>query len=118
MTKKKSDSYVEPNERKLVYKNKTKNPFILFWNWGWNIYYDSPEVWNYLIVGGLTTVLAITTKLILLKTIFDQKDGLQLQLAEIISWIIAVLFAYITNRMFVFKSKDKNVFKYTIIFAE
>lgn len=111
MTKKKSDSYVEPNERKLVYKNKTKNPFVLFWNWGWNIYYDSPEVWNYLIVGGLTTVLAITTKLILLKTIFDQKDGLQLQLAEIISWIIAVLFAYITNRMFVFKSKDKNVFK-------
>ena len=111
MTKKKSDSYVEPNERKLVYKNKTKNPFIIFWNWGWNIYYDSPEVWNYLIVGGLTTVLAITTKLILLKTIFDQKDGLQLQLAEIISWIIAVLFAYITNRIFVFQSKSKEYIK-------
>ena len=111
MAKKKSNSYVEPKDRKLVYKKQTKNPILLFWNWGWNIYYDAPEVWNYLIVGGLTTVLAIVTKLLLLKTVFDQTDGLQLQLAEIVSWTIAVLFAYVTNRIFVFKSKDKNVFK-------
>lgn len=113
----KSNSYVEPNNRKLVYKKKTKNPILLFWNWGWNIYYDNPEVWNYLIVGGLTTVLSITVKLLLLKTIFDQTDGLQLQLAEIISWIIAVLFAYVTNRIFVFKSKSKNIIKELINFT-
>ncbi len=115
--KKKSDSYVEPNLRKLVYKNKTRNPFIIFWNWGWNIYYDNPEVWNYLIVGGLTTVVAIGSKLLLLKTLFDQTNGIQLQLAEIISWIIAVSFAYITNRIFVFKSKSKNIFKELINFT-
>ena len=113
----KSNSYVEPNNRKLVYKKKTKNPILLFWNWGWNIYYDNPEVWNYLIVGGLTTVLSIAVKLLLLKTVFDQTDGLQLQLAEIVSWIIAVLFAYVTNRIFVFKSKSKNIIKELINFT-
>jgi putative flippase GtrA len=113
----KSNSYVEPNNRKLVYKKKTKNPILLFWNWGWNIYYDNPEVWNYLIVGGLTTVLSITVKLLLLKTVFDQTDGLQLQLAEIVSWIIAVLFAYVTNGIFVFKSKSKNIIKELINFT-
>ena len=75
------------------------------------------KVWNYLIVGELTTVLAVTTTLVLLKTVFDQTDGLQLQLAEIVSWIIAVLFAYITNRIFVFKSKDKNIIREFISFT-
>ena len=108
MEKKKSNSYVEPKNRKLIYKKKTINPILLFWNWGWNIYYDNPEVWNYLIVGGLTTVLNIITKLLLLKTVFDQTNGVELQLAEIVSWVVAVTFAYVTNRLFVFKSKNKN----------
>ena len=114
---KKSDSYVDKANRKLVYKKTTKNPILLFWNWGWNIYYDNPEVWNYLIVGGLTTVLAIVSKLLLLKFIFDQTDGVELQLAEIVSWVIAVLFAYTTNRIFVFKSKDKNIVREFISFT-
>lgn len=116
MEKKKSNSYVEPKNRKLIYKKKTINPILLFWNWGWNIYYDNPEVWNYLIVGGLTTVLNIITKLLLLKTVFDQTNGVELQLAEIVSWVVAVTFAYVTNRLFVFKSKNKNIFKEVINF--
>ena len=111
MEKKKSDSYVKPENRKLIYKKKTKNPILLFWNWGWNIYYDNPEVWNYLIVGGLTTLIAIVSKLVLLKTLLDQTNGLELQIAEVISWILAVSFAYITNRIFVFKSKSKKILK-------
>lgn len=63
---------------------------------------------NYLIVGGLTTIVGVGSKLLLLFTILDQTNGLQLQIAEIISWILAVLFAYITNRIFVFKSKVKG----------
>lgn len=106
------------DERKLVYKKKTKNPILLFWNWGWNIYYDNPEVWNYLIVGGLTTVIAIASKLILLKTFLDQTNGVELQIAEVISWILAVTFAYIANRIFVFKSKSKNIIKEIIKFVE
>lgn len=69
------------------------------------LYRKYAEIINYLIVGGLTTVIAIGTKFILLILFLDQTNGLQLQIAEIISWILAVLFAYIANRIFVFKSK-------------
>ncbi len=34
-----------------------------------------------------------------------------MQAANIFSWICAVTFAYITNRVFVFKSKEKNKLK-------
>lgn len=91
-------------EKKLIIKGHDKNPFVKFWNWGWNIYYKNPEVWNYLIVGGLTTVIAVGSKLALLFTVLDQTNAIELQIAEIISWIIAVIFAYVTNRVFVFKS--------------
>ena len=32
-------------------------------------------------------------------------------MANIISWVIAVGFAYVTNRIYVFKSKEKNYLK-------
>lgn len=73
-----------------------------------NLYKKYEEQINYLIVGGLTTIVGVGSKLLLLFTILDQTNGLQLQIAEIISWILAVLFAYITNRIFVFKSKVKG----------
>lgn len=77
-----------------------------------DLYKKYEEIVNYLIVGGLTTVVAIGSKLLLLFTVLDQKNGLELQIAEIISWLLAVLFAYIANKKFVFKSKtsgSKNV---------
>ena len=73
------------------------------------LYKKYEEIINYLIVGGLTTVVAIGSKLLLLFTILDQKNGLELQIAEIISWALAVLFAYITNKKFVFKSNASPV---------
>lgn len=98
-------------EKKLIIKGHEKNPFVKFWNWGWGIYYKNPEIWNYLIVGFLTTVVSLAIKWSLLFTILDAKDALQVQIAVIISWIGAVGFAYVTNRIFVFKSKSKNYFK-------
>ena len=68
-----------------------------------DLYKKYEEVVNYLIVGGLTTVVAIGSKLLLLFTVLNQKNGLELQIAEIISWILAVAFAYIANKKFVFK---------------
>ncbi len=73
-----------------------------------NLYKKYEEVINYLIIGGLTTIVGVGSKLLLLFTILDQTDGIQLQIAEIISWVLAVLFAYFTNRIFVFKSKVKG----------
>ena len=74
----------------------------------WNLYKKYEEIVNYLVVGGLTTVVAIGSKLLLLFTILDQTNGLELQIAEIISWFLAVTFAYVTNRIFVFKSKTSG----------
>ena len=74
----------------------------------WNLYKNYEEILNYLVVGGLTTIVAIGSKLLLLATILDQTNGLELQIAEIISWFLAVTFAYVTNRIFVFKSKTKG----------
>lgn len=107
---KKKKNSIPDKDRKLIIR-KGNNIFVKFWNWGWNIYYDNPELWNYLIVGGLTTVLAIGSKLLLLHTVFDQTNGLELQYAEIVSWVIALIFAYVCNRLFVFKSKTKNIIK-------
>ena len=98
-------------KNKLIIKGHDKNPLVKFWNWGWNIYYKNPEIWNYLIVGVLTTVVSLAIKWGLLFTILDAKNGFQVQVAVVASWIGAVIFAYITNRIFVFKSKSKNYLK-------
>lgn len=98
-------------KNKLIIEGHNKNPLVKFWNWGWNIYYKNPEIWNYLIVGVLTTVVSLAIKWGLLFTILDAKNGFQVQVAVIVSWIGAVIFAYITNRIFVFKSKSKNYLK-------
>ena len=98
-------------KNKLIIEGHDKNPLVKFWNWGWNIYYKNPEIWNYLIVGVLTTVVSLAIKWGLLFTILDAKNGFQVQVAVVASWIGAVIFAYITNRIFVFKSKSKNYLK-------
>ena len=72
------------------------------------LYKKYQEIINYLIVGGLTTIVGVGSKLLLLFTILDQTNGLELQIAEIISWVLAVAFAYITNKVFVFHSKTKG----------
>lgn len=84
----------------------------------WGIYKKHEEVFNYLIIGFLTTVVNLVTKYLLLFTIFDASNPTQLQITVIISWIVAVLFAYITNRKIVFKSKEENITKELVKFFE
>lgn len=104
-------------EKKLIIKHHTNNIFIRFWNWGWNIYYKNPEIWNYLIVGFLTTIVSLVTYFICTNTFLNPKNPFDLQIANIISWVLAVIFAYITNRIFVFKSKSKKIIKEVISFT-
>lgn len=80
------------------------------------LYKKYEEVINYLIFGVLTTVVSLATKYLLLFTILDAKNSIQLQIAVIVSWITACTFAYITNRIWVFKSKSKNILKEAISF--
>ncbi|MBR0134306.1 GtrA family protein [Candidatus Saccharibacteria bacterium] len=75
------------------------------------LYKEHREIANYLIVGGLTTLISLVVKYLLLFTILDAKNDLQLQIAVIISWIISVAFAYWANRKYVFESKSKDYAK-------
>lgn len=81
-----------------------------------NLYKKYEEIINYLIVGGLTTVVSLVTYFICVHTFLDATQPFELQVANIISWIFAVIFAYITNRIFVFKSKSKNYIKEIVSF--
>ena len=75
------------------------------------IYNKYTEQINYLIFGFLTTVISIGSYYILVCTILDPKKPIQLQIANVISWITCVTFAYITNRKYVFKSKNNQIIK-------
>ena len=80
------------------------------------LYKKYKEIINYLIFGVLATAISLGVKWGLLFTVLDQSNGFQLQLAVIISWILAFLFAYFTNRNYVFESKNKNKLKEFISF--
>ncbi len=69
------------------------------------------EVIMYLIFGVLTTVVSLIVYYALIFTILNPENAIQLQIANIISWIAGVAFAYVTNRKFVFESKEKNKLK-------
>lgn len=75
------------------------------------LYEKYKEIINYLIVGGLTTVVGLATYWICTSTFLSPEVAWQLQLANVISWVLAVAFAYFTNRKFVFESKEKNKIK-------
>ena len=69
------------------------------------------EIFRYLIVGGLTTVVSLSVYYGCVLTVLDPKNPLQLQAANIISWIAAVTFAFFANRIFVFRSTGEGVLR-------
>lgn len=78
----------------LIYKEQIKK-----------LYKKNKEVINYIIVGALTTLVSISSYWLIR---FVLKNYIIL---SILSWICAVSFAYITNRLFVFESKEEDIVK-------
>ena len=72
------------------------------------LYQKYKELINYLIVGGLTTVVSLTVYYGCVLTFLNPEVAVQLQVANVLSWIAAVTFAYFTNRKYVFESKNEN----------
>ena len=75
------------------------------------LYLKYKEIINYLIFGVLTTVVSLATYYICVYTFLNPDNSLQLQVANIVSWIAGVTFAYITNRKFVFESEEQEKLK-------
>ncbi|MEI3529904.1 MAG: GtrA family protein [Bacilli bacterium] len=74
-----------------------------------NIYLKYEEIINYLIVGVLTTVVSLGSYYLCVYTFLNPNISWQLQIANVISWVCAVTFAYFTNRKYVFKSHNDNI---------
>ena len=71
---------------------------------------------RYLIVGILTTVVSLGTYYGCVFTFLNPENALQLQLANVLSWIIAVTFAYVMSRIYVFQSKQENILREMVAF--
>ncbi len=69
-----------------------------------DLYKKYKKIINYLIFGGLATVVNFITYIISVR-IF----GIDKVLSSGIAWFFSVLFAYITNKIFVFESKTKGI---------
>ena len=74
-----------------------------------DIYKKHKEGFNYLIFGGLTTLLSLLVYYAVTFTFLNPDNTIELQIANILSWIFGFLFAYFTNRKYVFESKNKKV---------
>ncbi len=71
-----------------------------------NIYKKNKEIINYLIFGVLTTLVNI-----IVFEISANWIHIHYLVSNIIAWFLSVLFAYITNRKYVFESNDKEIGK-------
>ena len=68
------------------------------------------EIIMYAIMGILTTIINIIAF-----TICEKTFGITALISNIIAWVVAVIFAYITNKLFVFESKS---FKKEVLIKE
>ena len=73
------------------------------------LYMRYKEIVHYLIVGVLTTVVSLGVYYGLVLTVLDPGNPLQLQMANILSWIAAVTFAYVMSRKYVFESHSAKI---------
>lgn len=65
----------------------------------------------YMIFGVLTTLVNILVYLF-----FAKICGVYYVTSNILAWFFSVLFAYVTNRIWVFESKNTNIIKEAILF--
>lgn len=82
-----------------------------------NLYNKYKEIINYIIVGILTTIVSLLTYYICVYTFLNPNKSIELQFANIISWVLAVIFAYFVNRKYVFNSKNKKKKKEFVSFS-
>ena len=68
------------------------------------VYKKNKEVLLYLFFGGLTFIVSIGTY-----AVFNVFLGINELIANVMSWIFAVLFAFLTNRIWVFQAPTNTI---------
>ena len=61
------------------------------------LYNNYKEIVNYLIIGVLTTVVSLVSFYLIRIFVFTSNSQFDIQFANVISWVLAVLFAFVTN---------------------
>ena len=69
------------------------------------------ELIAYLIAGALTTLVSLAVYYGCVLTVLDPSAAVELQTANVLSWIASVTFAYFANRRFVFLSRERNILR-------
>lgn len=69
-----------------------------------DMYIKYKEIINYLICGGLSTVVNFASYYV-----FARVFKIDEVISSSLSWVAAVIFAYIVNKIFVFESKTSNI---------
>jgi putative flippase GtrA len=82
-----------------------------------DLYKKYEEIVNYLIVGVATTVFSWAVRLLFAYTIFDVQIAWQNTVVNVIGWVFGVIFAYFTNRRYVFKSTQPDMLKEFLDFS-
>lgn len=82
--------------------------FKKLFNFGMDMYKKYEEIVNYLITGVATTVVYLIACFVFEHFIWDPEIAFENFLINTFGWMVSVVFAYITNRKFVFKSKEAN----------
>ena len=67
------------------------------------LYFQYKEVVNYLVFGVLATIVSFVSYYIFARIILIDEI-----VSNVLSWLCAVIFAYITNKIFVFESETKT----------
>ena len=86
-------------------------------DWIKNFYKKYQKIINYVFFGVLAAIVNLVVKYILLFTVLNPQNGFHLQVAVVVSWIVAVIFAYFSNRKYVFRSQNENKLKEFISFV-
>ena len=68
------------------------------------------ELFLYVVFGTLTTIVNLIVYFVL------EFIGVNYIISNILAWFLSVLFAYVTNRIWVFESKSPNILKEMSVF--
>ena len=75
------------------------------------------EIIAYLIVGVLNTLVSWGAWFLFAYTVLDAQVMWQNVMLSVISWVVGVVFGYVMNRKYVFKSKEPNIWKEFLQFS-
>lgn len=75
------------------------------------------ELIRYFIIGVGTTAVSYISYWGLCQTVCEPVKALELQVANVVSWVCAISFAFWGNRCFVFANKSKHAMQSFLLFA-